>query len=54
MKKTYKIPALNTIAVNATQMIAESRLEVNQSKTTGTQYTKESGSWGDIWGSDEE
>lgn len=54
MKKAYIIPVLNIVHTATHQMIAQSKLDVDSNKSTSTQYTKESGSWGDIWDSDDD
>ena len=53
-EKIYIAPAMQVVHVNGTSIVATSKLDVDTTKSTGTQYTKESGAWGDIWGSDDE
>lgn len=53
-EKIYIAPAMQVVHVNGTSIVATSKLDVDTNKTTGTQFTKEQGSWGDIWGSDDE
>ena len=54
MKKKYIIPVLNIVQTATYQMVAVSKLDVDSEKTTSTQYTKDQGSWGDVWGSDDD
>lgn len=53
-EKIYIAPAMQVVQVNATSIVATSKLDVDTNKTTGTQFTKDQGSWGDIWGSDDD
>lgn len=54
-KKTYMIPALHIVKIHTEKLIAESMGIVNETATAGKGgYTKESGSWGDIWDSDDD
>lgn len=53
-EKIYIAPAMQVVHVNGTSIVATSKLDVDTNKTTGTQFTKDQGSWGDIWDSDDD
>ncbi len=47
-KKTYIIPTLLIVNVNASQMIAES-LGVNPEEQVNSNFTKDEGDWDEVW-----
>lgn len=54
-KNIYISPALQVVLVSTSTIVATSKLDVDSSKSTTTQYTKENqNSWGNIWDDDEE
>ena len=54
MKKKYIIPVLYIVQTATHQMIANSKLDVDPSKSVDANMTKDQGSWGDVWGSDDD
>ena len=55
MKKIYLTPLTSVIHIQASQMIAES-LDIKSGTVTEESdvMTKDQGSWGDVWGSDDD
>lgn len=55
MKRIYLTPLTSVIHVQASQMIAES-LDIKSGTVTKESdvMTKDQGSWGDVWGSDDD
>ena len=57
MKKIYIIPSMTTITVNVTSPLLEGSLKISgeeKSEVADGGFTKGQGSWGDVWGSNDD
>ena len=56
MKKKYIQPEVLTIKLCACAVIASSpdKIDIHDEGGSGTDLTKDHGSWGNLWGSDDE
>ena len=54
MKKIYSTPQTTIVKIGLEQRLLADSLKIHNKEINADAMSKEQGSWGDIWGSDEE